>query len=221
MTARWRFSRPSLKASGIFLACLGLLVGSGYAGLSRSLAHHAASRHLAPVARQAAAKPLATQTKQAQQVSAPTCLTSQLKLSTQLSPIEGAGTGAALYVFTNISTSSCMLDGYPTLIDTGAYQLHSAAAADWNLSGTPQPVVLAPGGQASFYALVGGGCNTLNPDFGKGAPNPDQPDTFDITPPGSTTALRLTGPTPSACEDQTFGMSYVYPGVVFFSEMPQ
>jgi hypothetical protein len=93
------------------------------------------------------------------------------------------GSGDYNLVFRNTGRATCVMAGYPVMIEYDAAGRVVSRAAP--VTGRPvATVILAPGGQA--YADV----NVYNPHVGN-VPCPATPVTVRVTPPNASTALAL------------------------------
>ena len=61
---------------------------------------------------------------------------------------DGTGTGAAVVEFTNVSATSCVLTGHPTVAGAGNGSPEHNAPLKVTPTGTAAPVAVAPGGKA-------------------------------------------------------------------------
>jgi hypothetical protein len=117
-----------------------------------------------------------------------TCATTDLKV-TLVTSSGGAAAGSTFYPlnFTNVSTSSCVLDGYP-----GASFVASPSGnpigspADRNPGVTPAPVTLAPGATAHATLQVVDAQN-----YSAATCDPVTAHWLRIYPPGQTTAVEV------------------------------
>lgn len=78
------------------------------------------------------------------------CAASALKVSARQAAVrpDGTGTGAAVVGFRNVSGTSCVLQGHPTVAGAGNGSPDKNRPLTVTPSGTAAPVTLAPGGAA-------------------------------------------------------------------------
>ena len=121
---------------------------------------------------------------------AQTCSSARLRLS--LSGSQGAGgTNYAVYLLTNTGTSTCVLQGYPTvkLLDQNGVVVGGPASNTGPpITGAPQGVhliTIAPGKSAAFKLTY-----IENQPVGQ-CPNPTYGSSLSVIPPGATTPLTL------------------------------
>ena len=155
-------------------------------------------------------------------VSYPTCQSSQLTVGgVPAGPGGGGGSYVIVYAIHNVSSATCTLDGNPSFQESGLGEVATSAV---QLPGAPQLVVLAAGGEASFYLLGSNNCPSgtgINPYWGNGGAD-NVVRTVEIGLPGSTHywSLAYVGAA-SYCVEPSYGISYIYPGIVFVNEQPQ
>lgn len=115
--------------------------------------------------------------------SPPACTTGQLS-TTAYQGSGGGGQEAVVVVFHNRSTATCELTGYPTAWFVNSSGTRISAVSTDQAAPTPQPVTLAPSGQAATTVT------TQNPSVPSSSYcQPASAAGIDITPPGQTNNL--------------------------------
>jgi hypothetical protein len=116
-----------------------------------------------------------------------TCATTDLKV-TLVTSGGGAAAGSTFYPlnFTNVSTSSCVLDGYPGASFVTPSGGPIGSPADRNPGVTPAPVTLAPGATAHATLQVVDAQN-----YSAATCDPVTAHWLRIYPPGQTTAVEV------------------------------
>ncbi len=115
--------------------------------------------------------------------SPPACATGQLSI-TAYQGSGGGGQEAVVVVFHNRSTTTCQLIGYPTAWFVNSSGTRISAVSINQAAPTPQPVTLAPGGQAATTVT------TQNPSVPSASYcQPESASGIDVTPPGQTNSL--------------------------------
>lgn len=116
-------------------------------------------------------------------ISPPACTTGQLSI-TAYGGSGGGGQEAAVVVFHNRSTTTCELTGYPTAWFVNSSGTRISAVSTNQAAPTPQPVTLAPSGQAATTVT------TQSPSVPSSAYcQPASAAGIDITAPGQTNNL--------------------------------